>query len=100
VTALADLAAATDPALREYAVADPGGARYDGAAVEPARAFVLEADALYALGLARLAEQGDLSAVAELADLISACAQAHADNRAEQAETHWTASAQKLARAG
>jgi hypothetical protein len=127
VSALANVVGAADPALREYAVADPSGARYDGAAVEPARAFVLEAvregyelhygeprafagmdedlrllagDALYALGLARLAEQGDLAAVAELADLISACAQAHADNRPEQAETRWTASAQKLARAG
>jgi hypothetical protein len=35
-------------------------------------------DYLYALGLARLAEIGDLEAVDELADLISLCAQAHA----------------------
>ncbi|MEA2142772.1 MAG: hypothetical protein QOI64_1202, partial [Solirubrobacteraceae bacterium] len=32
-----------------------------------------------------------------LADLISACAQAHADGRPEQAETRWAASADKLA---
>jgi hypothetical protein len=124
VSALANVAAAADPALREYAVADPPGARYDGPGVDPARAFVLEAvregyelhygeprafagmdddlrllagDALYALGLARLAELGDLAAVAELADLISACAQAHADNLPEQAEQRWAASSQKLA---
>jgi hypothetical protein len=120
---LAQVAAASDPALREYAVADPHGARYDRG-TDPFLAFVLEAvregyelhygeprvfagmdddlrllagDALYALGLARLAERGDLAAVAELADLISACAQAHADNRPEQAEERWVVSAQKLA---
>jgi hypothetical protein len=125
VNAIATVAAAVDPALREYAVADPSGARYDGTGTDPFLAFVLEAvregyemhygeprafagmdddlhllagDALYALGLARLAEQGDLTAVAELADLISACAQAHADGRPEQAEQHWKASSQKLAR--
>ena len=32
---------------------------------------LLAGDALYALGLSRLAEAGDLEAVAELADLIS-----------------------------
>jgi hypothetical protein len=58
---------------------------------------LLAGDALYALGLARLAELGDLAAVAELADLISACAQAQADGRPEQAEMRWTASARKLA---
>jgi hypothetical protein len=59
---------------------------------------LLAGDALYALGLARLAELGDLPAVAELADLISACAQAQADNRPDQAEKRWAVSAQKLAR--
>ncbi len=45
---------------------------------------LLAGDALYALGLARLAERGDLEAVAELADLISLCARAHAEGRAER----------------
>jgi hypothetical protein len=39
---------------------------------------LLAGDHLYAFGLARLAELGDLDAVAELADLISLCAHVHA----------------------
>jgi len=40
--------------------------------------MLLAGDHLYALGLARLAALGDLDAVAELADVISLSAQAHA----------------------
>ena len=40
---------------------------------------LLAGDRLYALGLARLAELGDLEAVGELADVISLAAQAHAE---------------------
>ena len=40
---------------------------------------LLAGDRLYALGLARLAELGDLEAVAVLADVISRAAQAHAE---------------------
>jgi hypothetical protein len=43
---------------------------------------LLAGDYLYAFGLTRLARLGDLEAVAELADLISLCAQAHAPARA------------------
>jgi hypothetical protein len=43
---------------------------------------LLEGDLAYALGLARLAELGDLEAVSELADLISLCAQVHVEDRA------------------
>jgi hypothetical protein len=42
---------------------------------------LLGGDAMYALGLARLADEGDLEAVAELADLISACAAAESEGR-------------------
>lgn len=42
---------------------------------------LLTGDYLYALGLERLAERGDLAAVRELADLISLCAQLHAAER-------------------
>ena len=42
---------------------------------------LLGGDTLYALGLARLAAEGDLEAVSELADLISACAQAESEGR-------------------
>jgi hypothetical protein len=44
---------------------------------------LLAGDYLYAFGLARLASIGDLDAVEELADLISLCAQAHADSQRE-----------------
>ncbi|MGH2951179.1 MAG: hypothetical protein ACRDKX_03955, partial [Solirubrobacterales bacterium] len=43
---------------------------------------LLAGDHLYALGLVRLANLGDLEAVRELADLISLAAQAHAGDRA------------------
>jgi hypothetical protein len=123
VSALAEVVAAADPALAPHAVSDPGPGRFDGA--DGVRAFVLEAvyegyllhygepraftgmdsdmrllagDALYALGLARLAEAGDLEAVAVLSDLISATAQAQAEGRAADAEALWEASAVSLAR--
>jgi hypothetical protein len=116
VSALAELVEAADPALRPYAVDDPGPGRFGD--VEGPRGFVLEAvyegylmhygeprafagmdgdlrllagDALYALGLARLAEAGDLQAVAALADLISASAQAQAEGRPADAESLWEA---------
>lgn len=44
---------------------------------------LIEGDLAYALGLARLAEVGDLEAVSELADLISLCAQVHVEGRGE-----------------
>ena len=54
---------------------------------------LLAGDRLYALGLARLAELGDLDAVAQLADVISLAAQAHAEGDAERAEAIWAAGA-------
>ena len=54
---------------------------------------LLAGDRLYALGLARLAELGDLDAVAELADIISLCAQAHAEGDAGRAHAAWEAGA-------
>ena len=50
---------------------------------------LLAGDRLYALGLDRLAELGDLDAVAELADVIALCAQAHAEGRPEDADAAW-----------
>jgi hypothetical protein len=52
---------------------------------------LLAGDRLYALGLARLAELGDLEAVAELADVISLAAQAHAESDPERAAAVWEA---------
>jgi hypothetical protein len=122
VSTLAEVIQAADPALAQYAVADPGRARFGQ--VAGTRGFVLETvyegylmhygeprafagmdedlrllagDALYALGLSRLAEAGDLEAVAALSDLISRSAQAHAEGRPEDAEALWESSAQSLA---
>jgi hypothetical protein len=121
VSTLADMVAAADPALAPYAVSDPGPGRFAG--VDGIRGFVLEAvyegylmhygkprafsgmdpdlrllagDALYALGLSRLAETGDLEAVAILSDLISDSAQAHAEGRAADAEALWESSSDRL----
>ena len=122
MTALNEVVAAAGPALAAHAKSDPGPGRYELA--DPVRSFVLEAvhegylmhygtprafeamdadlrllagDALYALGLERLAEAGDLEAVAELSDLITLSARAHAEGRPEAAAQHWQASASKLA---
>ena len=111
-----------DPALAPYARPDPPALRFSAELGD--RLFVLEAvyegyllhygeprlfegmdedlrllagDALYALGLARLAESGDLPAVAELAELISNSARAHAEGRGTEAEALWDASASVLA---
>ena len=121
MTVMGEIVAAAGPSLAPYAVAEAGPQRFDGALGD--RLFVLEAvyegyllhyaqprlfegmdpdlrllagDALYALGLARLAESGDLPAVAELSDLISRSAQAHAEGRSEAAEALWDASASAL----
>jgi len=123
VTALGRLAAAAGPALSAHAVPDPGPPRFDGNLLGPERLFVMEAvyegylmhygdprafagmdddlkllagDSLYALGLERLAVAGDLEAVAELSDLISACARAQAEGRPELAEARWDESARLL----
>ena len=116
MSVLGQVAAAADPALRAYAAGDAQDAGYGDFVLEAIRegyelhygtprAFqgmdddlrLLAGDALYALGLSRLAETGDLEAVAELADLISDCARAQAENRPEKAEQRWSAAAQKLA---
>jgi hypothetical protein len=123
VSVLAELGAAAGPALAAHAVPDPGPPRFDGNLLAPERLFVMEAvyegylmhygeprafsgmdddlrllagDALYALGLERLAVAGDLEAVSELSDLISACARAQAEGRPELAEARWDASARML----
>ncbi|MGH2945548.1 MAG: hypothetical protein ACRDPC_04695, partial [Solirubrobacteraceae bacterium] len=52
---------------------------------------LLAGDRLYAIGLARLAELGDLAAVVELADVISLVAQAHAEGDPGRAAAVWEA---------
>ena len=121
MSTLAEVVAAADPALAPFAVKDPEPGRFPE--VEGIRGFVLEAvyegylmhygesrafrgmdadlrllagDALYALGLSRLAETGDLEAVAILSDLISGSAQAQAEGRPEHAEALWQSSSDRL----
>ena len=61
---------------------------------------LLAGDRLYALGLAHLAELGDLEAVAELADVISLAAQAHAEGDADRAAAVWAAGVAAVGTAG
>jgi hypothetical protein len=58
---------------------------------------LLAGDYLYALGLDWLAALGDTEAVGVLADLISRCAQLHAEGEAEAAEPLWEAAARRIA---
>ena len=58
---------------------------------------LLVGDRLYALGLERLAAIGDLEAVAELADVIALCAQAHAEGDPARADAVWDAGAAAVA---
>jgi len=122
VSVLEEVAAAAGPSLAAHVAQRPGPPRFVEGLGE--RRFVLEAvyegyllhygsprlfegmdedmrllagDALYALGLARLAELGDIAAVAELSDLISRSAQAHAEDRGDCVEALWDASASALA---
>ena len=124
MSVLAAVAAAVDPALAGHAVGDPGPDRFDGVVGDPDRLFTLEAvhegyllhygeprafagmdadlrllagDALYALGLSRVADRGDLEAVAELSDLITAAARAHAEGDPLRAAALWSDSAGRLA---
>ena len=119
---LAELVAAVGPDLAAHANPQPGPDRFDSMA-DDSRAYVLEAvyegyllhyreprafvemdadlrllagDALYAQGLARLAELGDMEAVGELSDLISLCAWAEAAGRRDLVDRLWDASARRL----
>ena len=112
MSALEEVIERADPAIAAYAAQVPGpGSQVPGfdfvlTAVHEgyllhygdSEAFQIEdpdlrllgGDALYALGLARLADEGDLPAVAMLADLITGCARAQAEGRPDEAETLWS----------
>jgi hypothetical protein len=127
VNPLAQVVAAVEPSVARHAVREPEPGRFASVVEDPDRLFVLEAvyegylmhygtpraftgmdpdlrllagDALYALGLARLAERGDVTAVAELADLISLTARAHAEGAPDVAESLWLATARSLSEEG
>ncbi len=57
---------------------------------------LLAGDQLYALGLARLVELGDIESVGELADIIALTARAHAIDDLELADAVWAAGAHAL----
>jgi len=57
---------------------------------------VLAGDRLYALGLARLVELGDIDAVIELADVITLGALAQGDGKRELAAAVWVAGARAV----
>ena len=124
MSALRAVVAAVDPALAEHAVDDPGPDRFAAVVSDPDRLFTIEAvhegyllhygeprafagmdpdlrllagDALYALGLSRVADRGDLEAVAELSNLIAEAARAHAEGDPARAAALWSDSAQRLA---
>jgi hypothetical protein len=127
MSVLGRLVGAASASLSAHGVSEPGPGRFEEVLEDGERLFVLEAvyegylmhygtprafrgmdedlrllagDALYALGLSRLAEVGDLEAIAELSDLISLSAQAHAEGRPELAEELWQASARTLSTSG
>lgn len=124
MSVLDEVVAAVDPALAEHALDDPGSDRFAAVVGDPDRLFTIEAvhegyllhygqprafagmdddlrllagDALYALGLSRVADRGDVEAVAELSDLITAAARAHAEGDPDRAAALWPDSAQRLA---
>lgn len=57
---------------------------------------LLAGDALFALGLARLAALGDLDGVRVLADVISDCAQARAEGHDDEPAAIWERGAARL----
>jgi hypothetical protein len=124
VSELRRVVAATHPTIRPFATGTPEPGEWEARLGAQDRAFTMEAvyegflmhygrprafsadmdpdlrllagDSLYALGLERLAENGDLAAVAELADLISLCAQAQAEGRADEVRGLWEATLQRF----
>ena len=124
MSVLRELTSALDPTLAEHALPDPGPDRFAEVVADSDRLFTIETvyegyllhygeprafaeidpdlcllagDALYALGLSRVAERGDVEAIAVLADLISATAQAHAEGDPERVEGFWADAAHRLA---
>ena len=127
MSALAEIVAAADPALARYAVPEPGHGELERLVGGGPRAMVIESiregyllhygearafrgmdddmcllagDSMYALGLDRLAHDGDLDAITELCDLITLSARAEAEGKLESVPALWRASAERLSPAG
>ncbi|HEV2756126.1 MAG TPA: hypothetical protein VG318_10190 [Actinomycetota bacterium] len=84
---------ARDEALR--LVREGHDLHYAGGADDPDLAL-LDGDRLYAAGLEKLAESGDIEAIRALADLISDCARAAAEERPDATREAWRATALRL----
>jgi hypothetical protein len=120
LAALAEQLRAEDTPISEYVV-DPVGSSGSGLAEEYELVFeavregyllhygeprlmaghdadlgLLAGDYLYALGLDRLAALGDTESVAVLSELISKCAQAHAEGRDGEVPGYWDEAARRL----
>jgi hypothetical protein len=97
---LGALAGGGDYALLYEAIHEGARLHYDQGRVvapEDPDLALLGGDRLYAIGLDRLARLGDVDAVAELADVISLVAQAHAEDDRDRAEAVWAAGARAVA---
>jgi hypothetical protein len=97
---LGELAGGGDYALLYEAIHEGARLHYgEGRVVAPADPdlALLGGDRLYAIGLDQLARLGDVAAVAELADVISLVAQAHAEGDPARAEAVWAAGARAVA---
>jgi hypothetical protein len=68
---------------------------YEGSAPD-ADLALLDGDRLYAAGLEKLADSGDIEAIRALADLISDCARAAAEERPDAGVEAWRATARRL----
>ena len=91
------MSAAREEALR--LVREGHDLHYAGTSDDPDLAL-LDGDRLYAAGLEKLAETGDLDAIRALADLISDCARAAAEERPEAHRAAWEATARQLSVTG
>lgn len=76
--------------IREGHLLHGGGQGWVVGSADPDLALLL-GDQLYALGLTRLAQLGDIEAVAELADVIALCAQARIAEWDDLAAAAWDA---------
>ena len=93
MTELDQVYAALDPTLPAVDAVRGGYllhyARGERLAIDDEDLRLLAGDTFYALGLARLAEAGDIDAVARLAELITGCAKAHAEGDPQRAADLW-----------
>jgi hypothetical protein len=59
---------------------------------------LLAGDRLYALGLEKLAAQGDIDAIGVLCETIATCARSHAEGAPERAQKAWRDASLRLTR--